>query len=84
MTNEDILYPIIVDMHNKIKNKQVLTDRTGVSYVELMAPRLELDPAQKLLDFGKRKTPKKYVEAELIWYDSQSLNVNYIGEYAKT
>ena len=83
MTNELKLLPIISEMKLKIDNWDVLTDRTGVKYVELLAPRIELDPKQRLLNFGVRKTPQKYIESELIWYDSEDLSVKYISEHAR-
>jgi thymidylate synthase len=43
-----------------------------------------LDPTQPVLEFGKiRKTPDKYVNAELTWYLSQDLKINKIAKHAK-
>lgn len=50
---------------------------------EIIDWRVELDPSQPFLDFGVRQTPVKYVEAELKWYYSESLSVEFIEKYAK-
>lgn len=82
-SNEQILLEqIFKPLHQQIKNNQFVKDKTGVKMVELIAPRLELNPTQPVLDFIARKTPMKYAEAELKWYDSMDLSVKEIGEQA--
>jgi thymidylate synthase len=70
MTNEQILFPIFKELYNKLQNNDIVDDT-----VELLGVRLELDPRQKILDFGVRKTPIEYAEKEIKWYDSKNLNV---------
>jgi hypothetical protein len=67
MSNENIVIRnVLVPFHQKILNEEFVTDKTGVKTVEILGLRMELDPAQKFLDFyGIRKTPKKYVEKEI-------------------
>jgi len=84
MTNEQRLAPYIKKFSNKIDSEDFVIDKSGVKMVELIAPRIELDPTQRILEFGKvRKTPLDYMERELIWYDSQSLSTEYIKDYAQ-
>lgn len=84
MKNEDVLMKeIFVPLHKQHLNKQYVKDKTGVKMVELIAPRIELNPDQPILDFGSRKTPLKYAEAELKWYNSQDLSVTEIGKSAE-
>ncbi len=84
MKNEEVLMKeVFLPLYQKIQNKDFVKDKTGVRIAELIAPRLELDPSQAVLDFGSRKTPIKYAEAELKWYDSQDLSVEFIGQSAQ-
>lgn len=84
MKNEEILIKeVFLPLYQKIQSKDFVKDKTGVKMVELIAPRLELNPSQPILDFGSRKTPMKYAEAELKWYDSQDLSVEFIGKSAQ-
>lgn len=84
MKNEEILLKeIFQPLHNLLLTEAFVKDKTGVKMVELIAPRIELDPNQPILDFGARKTPMKYAEAELKWYDSQDLSVTEIGKDAQ-
>lgn len=68
MTNEQRLIKTI---------KQLQSKHEIIGWSEL------LDPTQPLLDFGVRKTPEKYVEAELKWYNSMSLSIDGIKDHAK-
>lgn len=84
MKNEDILMnQIFMPLYQMHRDKNYVKDKTGVKMVELIAPRIELNPTQPLLDFGVRKTPKKYAEAEVKWYLSQDLSVKEIGKDAQ-
>ena len=84
MTNEQRLIPFLEKLNNKIKNKDIYIDRTGVKFAELISPRIELDPTQPILDFGVKKTNLEYAKAEIEWYDSQDLSVkNTIGKKAQ-
>jgi len=81
MSNEEKLLPYFKELYNKILNKDFVIDKSGVKTVELIFPRIELNPMQPMLDFNVRKTPIKYVEKELNWYNSQSLYIdNYVDD----
>lgn len=82
MTNEEILIPFFEKLYHNLKSNTFVIDKTGAKLVELIAPSIVLDPTQPVLAFNGRKTPVKYVQAELDWYDSQSLSVEKIGEIA--
>jgi Straboviridae dCMP hydroxymethylase len=83
MTNEEVLKPIFATLHNKVLNGDFIIDKSGVKCVELIAPRIELDPTQPTLEFPGRKTPIKYCEAESEWYHSMDLSVEKIGQVAE-
>jgi len=83
MTNEERLIPYFAELHGKVLSEDFLIDKTGVKVVELISPRIELDPSQSFLDFGVRRTPLKYALEEISWYDSQDLSVKDIGKQAK-
>jgi thymidylate synthase len=42
------------------------------------------DPTNNMVNLPWRKTSKKYVEAELQWYESADPSVEFISKYAKT
>ena len=69
MNNESKIYPFFGMLNDKVLNKDFVVDKSGVKTVELIAPRIVLNPRQKILDFGTRKTPIKYAEKEIKWYD---------------
>ena len=81
--NEKEAYKIFKALKNLKDHYNFVTDKSGVNMVELIAPRMELDPREPLLYFNGRKTPEKYCEAELQWYQSQDLSVEFIGQKAK-
>lgn len=81
--NEKEVYKIFKTLKNLKDHYNFVTDKSGVNMVELIAPRMELDPREPLLYFNGRKTPEKYCEAELQWYQSQDLSVEFIGQKAK-
>jgi thymidylate synthase len=83
MTNEEVLKPIFTTLHTKVLNGDFVIDKTGVKCVELIAPRIELDPTQPVLEFPGRKTPIKYCEAESEWYHSTDLHVDEIAKSAE-
>lgn len=84
MRNEMSIGPIIEELAHKIETNDFVIDKSGVKTVELIAPRLELDPEKMVLEFGDiRKTPEKYVQAELEWYLSKDLKVTEIAKHAK-
>lgn len=76
MTNEQILFPVIQEFHNKIQNEDFVIDKSGVKCVEIIAAKIKnLDPLQALLDFKVKKTNEIYCKKELSWYLSQDLNI---------
>jgi thymidylate synthase len=75
MKNEDKILPIIRKLNIKMENKDFVTDKSGVKMLELIAPRLDFNPKQKMFDFGIRKTNSEYCEKELKWYDSQDRSI---------
>lgn len=84
MRNEQALAGVILELADRIRAEDFVMDKTGVNLVELIAEPIELDPTQPVLEFGDaRRTPKKYVNAELEWYLSQDLRVDEIGKHAK-
>jgi len=83
MTNEEIIFPFLKQLWDKVINEDFVIDKSGVKIVELIAPSFTLDPNRKFLAFIGRSTPKKYVDIEITWYDSQSLSCEYIGEHAQ-
>jgi thymidylate synthase len=85
LTNEKlILQNVFVEFYNQMKSGKFVIDRTGEKTVEILGLRLELDPCQTLLNFyDLRKSPEKYIQKEIDWYDSQDLCVKDIGQHAK-
>lgn len=68
-TNETILLPTVFKL-NETK--------------EILNWHADLNPQQPELNFKNiRKTPTEYVEAEIQWYESASLDVSDIETYAK-
>lgn len=64
---------IRIELYNKLINEDFVTDKTGVKTVEIMnASFIANEPAI----FGT--VNQEYVERELEWYKSMSLNVNDI------
>lgn len=87
-TNEDRLMPFYKELYEKVMSGDfVINDYcdnpSGTKTVELIAPRIELDPTQPCLEFNGRKTPLKYAEAEIEWYNSMDLSVEEIGKKAQ-
>lgn len=77
MNNEkEILEKIFEPLYKNIIENNLVVDKTGVKISEVLCKNLYLDPKQKLLDFGVKKTNEKYCQKELKWYDSQDLNVD--------
>jgi thymidylate synthase len=78
-TNEYVLLSEIFDkLFSKLILEDFVIDEHGNKTLELLAPRLELDPTQYILNFNGRKTPVNYCKAEVEWYNSQSLYVKDI------
>lgn len=83
--NEKIVIEnVFLEFNNQIKNENFVIDKTGVKTVEILGLRLELNPLQPMLNFYNiRKSPEKYIQKEIEWYDSQDLCVKDIGQHAK-
>lgn len=77
MINERNLFETFILLSKKIKNGAIVGDGEKAT-AELIGRRIEFDPsANKLFDFGGiRKTSLDYCLKEMIWYDSQNLNIN--------
>jgi len=74
--NEITMLHFFKDLYKKVKDEDFVVDKSGVKMAEIIAPKFELNPKQKILNFNEtRKTPEKYAEQELAWYDSQSLSI---------
>ena len=87
-TNEARLLPYFQQLQDKVDTEDFVINAncnnpSGTKTVELLCPRISLDPYQPLLEFNGRKTPEKYAMLEIEWYDSMSLSVEKIGEHAK-
>lgn len=80
MTNERAIYPYYKELLNKVEKGDFLTDKSGVKVVELIAPRIVLDPKQKFLDFEGRKSPRKYIAKEDEWYMSHELKIDRVSD----
>ena len=82
-TNEERLLPVLKQLKLQKDNEDFVIDKSGVKLVELLDEKLILDPYQPYLSFPGRKTSEEYVKAELDWYNSLDLSVDFIGEKAK-
>lgn len=83
LTNEQILAPVLLQLKQQKDRGEFVIDKSGVKLVELLDVKFELNPLQPYLEFNGRKTSKEYVEAELDWYYSMDLSVDFIGQKAK-
>src|SRR5580765_2890331 len=77
-----LLNQLFRPLNDRLKRGEFIQDKSGVKLVELIAPRLELDPMQPILNFGAKRTNERYAGAELAWYKSMSLSVESIGHFA--
>jgi len=82
MTNEKAIYPYYKMLSEAVERCDFITDKSGVKVVELISPRIVLDPQQKFLDFEGRSSPRKYIEKEDEWYMSHELNVGRVSDVA--
>lgn len=75
--------PFYKQLFQQILNNVFLIDKTGCKIVELIMPRVELTISADIdgcLDFNSKKSPRKYIEKELQWYDSHSLNIDMVSD----
>jgi len=78
MNNNEIVLNVVKEFHNEILNNNFVIDKSGVKTVEFINYNMKLNPLQPIIDIGPKKTNEKYVEKELQWYLSQSLNIHPI------
>lgn len=84
VSNEDILYPTLKNFKRLKDSDIVIKDKSGVKTVEILGWQCKaLNPWQPLLNFKGRTASKDYCKEELLWYLSQDLSVDQIGEKAK-
>ena len=83
MTNEERLLPVLKYLKEQKDNENFVIDKTGVKLVEQLDYHKVFNPYQPYLEFPGRKTSEAYVKAELDWYYSMDLSVDFIGEKAK-
>lgn len=80
MSNEKAIYPYYKSLLDKVESEDLLLDKSGSKVAEIIAPRIVLDPSQLYLDFKGRKSPRKYIEKELDWYDSHELKIDRVSD----
>ena len=78
----DKFKPFYQELNKKVENKEFLEDKTGVNYVEIIAPKIVFDlnnAGDGYIDFENRKSPRKYIEKEKEWYLSEELKIDKIS-----
>lgn len=80
MTNEQAIYPFYKKLYEAVERGDFLVDKSGVKVVELIAPRIILNPQQLYLSFEGRSSPKKYIEKEDAWYMSHELKIDRVSD----
>lgn len=80
MTNEQAIYPFYKKLYEDVERGNFLVDKSGVKVVELIAPRIILNPQQLYLDFEGRSSPRKYIEKEDAWYMSHELKIDRVSD----
>jgi len=78
--NAKRLQPLYQELAKKIDEQDFLTDKSGVRVVELIAPRVVLDPREGSVDFEAKKSPSKYIQKESDWYHSHELNIARVSD----
>ena len=77
--------PYYEELYKKFLVEDFVIDKSGVCLVELIAPRIELSIDENIdgtINFETRKTPLKYLDKELAWYNSHELNIDRVGDIA--
>lgn len=82
-SNEEIMIDIFKELQKKKQNQDFVIDKSGVKLVEILDAHFCLNPEQPYFTFNGRKTSEEYVRAELEWYNSLDLSIDFIGEKAK-
>ena len=83
MTNEGRMLPFFKLLNEKKAKEDFVIDKSGVKLVEIMDAHFVLDTEQPYFSYPGRKTSEEYVKAELEWYNSLDLSVDFIGQKAK-
>ena len=79
----DVFKPFYQELNKKVENKEFLEDKTGVKYVEIIAPRIAFDlnnAGDGYIDFENRKSPRKYIDKEKEWYLSEELKIDKVSD----
>lgn len=83
ITNEKRMLPVFNTLKARKDTNSFVVDKTGVKLVEIINANFTLDPSQPYFNFPGKKTSEEYVKAELEWYNSLDLSIDFIGEKAK-
>lgn len=78
----EVFYPYYKQLYDKIINEDFIIDKSGCKMVEIIAPRIEYDLSKAdggYIDFITRKSPRKYCQKELEWYESKDLNIDKVS-----
>lgn len=79
----DVFKPFYQELNKKVENKEFLEDKTGVKYVEIIAPKIVFDlnnAGDGYIDFENRKSPRKYIDKEKEWYLSEELKIDKVSD----
>jgi thymidylate synthase len=82
ISNESIVLPTFKLLKSMKDTENFVIDKSGVKTVEVINADFSLDPRQKVLKFNGRRTPLKYAERELRWYDSEDLSIEQVEDVA--
>lgn len=75
MSNNDIVLAEFKKLKNLYDSNNFVIDKSGVKIVELINTTMKLSPKNPLIDIGFKRSNMSYINKELIWYLSKSLNV---------
>ena len=74
--------PFFKELAKKIEDQDFLTDKSGVKIVEVLCPKIVLDPTDLFIDFETVKSPREYTYQEESWYDSHELRIDRVSDVA--
>lgn len=80
--NAKRLFPVYKELNEQLETNTFIQDKSGVKILEVIAPRIILDPSDLYVDFDCKKSPRSYVDKELNWYKSAELNVAKVSDVA--
>ena len=78
--NALLIFPLYEELFSNLINEKFVLDKYGGKVVELIAPKVVLDPSETFIDFLTRFSPRKYIEKETRWYDSKSLSIDLVND----